>query len=563
MLENQLKRWEGGSQHIRGIAEYISNSDDSYRRKRKFKNQEIFVEINSRLGRKIDSLKITDFAEGMSLDDLENKFFQYFESKSGYNEGHEVTGRFGTGGKAYAIMNFENCWITSTKNGLENRAWFKWESVRKEIVKGYNKGGYRNRQTKNPNGTIVELLKCKLNRIELVNFVVSLNSLARIRHVIKSQKVSVSLNQRGNKSDLILEYEEPKNPSRTWEYVLPPTLKNTDDNENLFSIRYFEKPIGDHSFIDISDGISTVADLEVRKIDSRPFSQYINGNIIIRKLQNSTAVKENRKGLEEGDDLTIEIESFLKESLVKVINEIQENQREKERERSIQVSNEKITELNKFLNKCDLNFKLELSNKFKSNPDSADQFPINGESENFDFKKGNSVKGTWEKGTDGNDKGNGGKGKFNENDEGKDTADLKNKNIANAERVQKKKGLIVMMTDDENSPVSPSEYSIHEDPVVDRFLFSEGIILININNPIISKSREKKELQYIFNERIANFVLLIVSQYYTQKLLENQAEEERDDWMLVSRKKFFDLQRDLREDKEITYFDSESKNITD
>ena len=32
LLENQLKKWEGGGQHPRGIAEYITNSDDSYRR---------------------------------------------------------------------------------------------------------------------------------------------------------------------------------------------------------------------------------------------------------------------------------------------------------------------------------------------------------------------------------------------------------------------------------------------------------------------------------------------------------------------------------------------------
>jgi len=31
--------------------------------------------------------------------------------------------RFVTGGKAYAIMNFGNCWITSTQNGLEKSAW--------------------------------------------------------------------------------------------------------------------------------------------------------------------------------------------------------------------------------------------------------------------------------------------------------------------------------------------------------------------------------------------------------------------------------------------------------
>jgi hypothetical protein len=41
---------------------------------------------------------IRDFAEGMSHDDFENKFFLYFESVSGRDQGEEVTGRFGTGG---------------------------------------------------------------------------------------------------------------------------------------------------------------------------------------------------------------------------------------------------------------------------------------------------------------------------------------------------------------------------------------------------------------------------------------------------------------------------------
>jgi hypothetical protein len=29
LLEDNLKKWQGGSQHIRGIGEYITNSDDS------------------------------------------------------------------------------------------------------------------------------------------------------------------------------------------------------------------------------------------------------------------------------------------------------------------------------------------------------------------------------------------------------------------------------------------------------------------------------------------------------------------------------------------------------
>ena len=116
LLEDQLSKWQGGGRHPSGIAEYISNSDDSYRRMKKFSGQSIEVEIHSKKGRQIDRLVIRDFAEGMSFSDLENKFFHYFESRSGREDGAPVSGRFGTGGKAYAIMNFKHCWITSVKD---------------------------------------------------------------------------------------------------------------------------------------------------------------------------------------------------------------------------------------------------------------------------------------------------------------------------------------------------------------------------------------------------------------------------------------------------------------
>ena len=76
LLEDNLKKWQGGSQHIRGIGEYITNSDDSYRRKKKYSNQEIFVEIHSerKNGKQLDKLVIRDNAEGMSREDMETKF---------------------------------------------------------------------------------------------------------------------------------------------------------------------------------------------------------------------------------------------------------------------------------------------------------------------------------------------------------------------------------------------------------------------------------------------------------------------------------------------------------
>ena len=74
LLEAQLEKWRGGRSHGRGIAEYISNCDDSYRRLKKFNGETIEVEIHSKRGRHIDKLVIRDFAEGMSHDDLENRF---------------------------------------------------------------------------------------------------------------------------------------------------------------------------------------------------------------------------------------------------------------------------------------------------------------------------------------------------------------------------------------------------------------------------------------------------------------------------------------------------------
>src|SRR5688500_15187429 len=116
LLENDLQKFKGKHHHVRGLAEYISNSDDSYRRQDKFHNQEIRVELVSQRGRFLDEVRISDTAEGMSHNGLENEFFRYFESHSGRAEGKLVTGQFGTGGKAYAIMNFAECWITSVKD---------------------------------------------------------------------------------------------------------------------------------------------------------------------------------------------------------------------------------------------------------------------------------------------------------------------------------------------------------------------------------------------------------------------------------------------------------------
>ncbi len=206
LLENQLKKWEGGGHHPRGIAEYISNSDDSYRRLRNFNDNLIIVEIYSRSGKKIEKLIIQDFAEGMSFWGIENKFFQYFESFSGREKGEKVTGRFGTGGKAYAIMNFRHCWITSIQNGKECKAWFKWDSKNQCILRGYNSGGYKDKITESPNGTIIMLESSIRVSQQLKDFVVHLEKLSRIRHILKCQSCVFRIIRHTQMEETILQY---------------------------------------------------------------------------------------------------------------------------------------------------------------------------------------------------------------------------------------------------------------------------------------------------------------------------------------------------------------------
>jgi hypothetical protein len=569
LLEDQLAKWRGGGSHGRGIAEYITNSDDSYRRLKKFSDQVIEVEVHSKRGRHIDKLIIRDFAEGMSFDDLEKRFFWYFESFSGRERGEPVTGKFGTGGKAYAIMNFEHCWIRSVKDGVENKAWFKWDPKRQRIVKGYNKGGYRHKSVKKPNQTVVELQESLKVTKELTELVLGLEKLPRIRHVLKNQKVTVRLVKRGHSELFPLEYTEPKNPLRTWDFEAPRELRNGESKAPVLQLRYFQRPLDRDSFIDVSDGISSVADLEVSHYDGRPFSRYFNGSLTLKKLLDSSAVKENRKGLEEGDDLADAIEGFVKSSVYKAVSEIEEEQRNKERERRLSATNEKMQELSKFLRKCELNFKLELkelkkrsiklTNEASDDEDEDSDTPLYRKPTRDDPPE-LLIKGRWSHRVgEGSGPSVNGSGTFTPDENGDDFAlRVGARKTATKEPRKTREGLRVLMSDDPNIPEEGRPvFGQFHDPVDDRDMVTKGIIWINANHPRIIERRTKSENDPVFLEMVANYVFVVVAQHQAQKQYEAELDEEKSDQMLLFRQKFFKLQRELLEDKSITYFETE------
>jgi hypothetical protein len=183
---------------------------------------------------------------------------------------------------------------------------------RQRIVKGYNKGGYRDKVVKKQNQTVVGLQDSIKVTKELAELVLGLEKLPRIRHVLKNQRVTVRLVKRGEHELFPLKYTEPPNPVRTWNFEAPRELWDSETAAPVPQLRYFLRPLDKESFIDVSDSISSVADLQVSHYDGRPFSKYFNGSLTLKKLLDSSAVKENRKGLEEGDDLTDAIEEFVK-----------------------------------------------------------------------------------------------------------------------------------------------------------------------------------------------------------------------------------------------------------
>jgi len=576
LLESQLERWRSGGSHGRGIAEYISNSDDSYRRLKRFSGQPIQVEIYSKRGRHIDKLIIRDFAEGMSYEDLENKFFRYFESASGRAQGELVTGRFGTGGKAYAIMNFEQCWIISVRDGLESKAWFKWDRNRKRIVRNYSSGGYRSQPVEKPNQTIIELEHSLKVNPDLMELVASLGRLPRIRHVVKNQQVTVSLFKMHERSDVVLKYVGPTEPLRVWTFPVPKELCDGEQEPPSLTLRYFQRPLGEENFIDLNDGISSVADETVGRFDNRPFSRYFNGSLTLQRLKYSSAVKENRLGLEQEDDLTKMIESFIKDCVCPAVSEVEDEQLGKERQRRLSASNEKMKELSKFLQKCDASFKLELD-KIEKKPvvDSTpyETIPTDNETQSLATPILED-----ELSRSGDDEVNGRAPEI-ENLRtvlhfiGKDDKDFSNaltrawqiwSNMVRVsdkpDKIERRKNrdrLRVLMSDDPNvSEEDRRVFGEFDDPVNDLDMIGKKIIWINANHPLILARRTESENDPVFLEMVANYVLMVLAQHQAQRHHAAEPEEEKSDPLLLFREKFFKLQRELHEDNEVSYFNT-------
>ena len=72
-----------------------------------------------------------------------------------------------------------------------------------------------------------------------------LEKLARIRHILKSQKVFFKIIRKGSVEEIWLKYSEPdpNGAIKFWNFNLPYPLKNENELDNKLVLRYFEKPL--------------------------------------------------------------------------------------------------------------------------------------------------------------------------------------------------------------------------------------------------------------------------------------------------------------------------------
>jgi len=110
-----------------GIVELVTNCDDSYRRleeKGQFTSGEIEIYVNRKKGGICEKLKVKDYAEGMTKEELQNAIV-YGSETSGFGKGKSVRGFFGRGLKETIIALGEGE-IKTVKDGkvCRTKLWF-------------------------------------------------------------------------------------------------------------------------------------------------------------------------------------------------------------------------------------------------------------------------------------------------------------------------------------------------------------------------------------------------------------------------------------------------------
>ena len=112
---------------IKSLVELMTNSDDSYRRMGS-KNDSSYGRIIVTFNRRTSSFTVLDFAEGVSVDSMDECVGTYGSDVSGFNSGCSVRGFYGRGLKE-AILGLGSGSVRSIKDGFLNKCFLNEDGL--------------------------------------------------------------------------------------------------------------------------------------------------------------------------------------------------------------------------------------------------------------------------------------------------------------------------------------------------------------------------------------------------------------------------------------------------
>ena len=206
---------------LRALIEFITNSDDSYKRMES-RNAPINGNIDIEYDRKLDTaiLRVRDFAEGMSDEDIETKVRSYAKQTSGFSEKQGVRSVRGIWGRGLrqGLLGLGSGEIHTVKDGQYNKCEIYIKNKKPRIFV-YNQVS-ANRKVraeigiKKKNGTIVFADCSKIKIIpQYEGLRERLQTHFEIRHIIsdKTRKLNfVSKRGKNTKDSRVLEFNYPK-----------------------------------------------------------------------------------------------------------------------------------------------------------------------------------------------------------------------------------------------------------------------------------------------------------------------------------------------------------------
>lgn len=310
---------------IKSIVELITNSDDSYRRMNS-QNDPSFGRITIAIDRKEDSFTVSDFAEGMSGQMMDQCVGIYGNETSGIRNGQSVRGFYGRGLKE-AILGLGQGQVRSIKNGrlyqcsLTEDGTYVRRQERKANLTDYVGLGV----PYGKNGTQVYVTVMHIKRIPPYSWIhYALSNHCCLRDIMQSRRRRVVLTD-GVRSE-ILSYTPPVGRLVVSRHglVIPGFHANLD-----LKVQMADRPLSQDGYT--RDGgllirsRNAIHDSTLFKFDYNPYASRIFGEVRCDAIEDfmlrgDLVINDKRDGLDPHHSFTKALRKVVEETLQPVID---------------------------------------------------------------------------------------------------------------------------------------------------------------------------------------------------------------------------------------------------